>query len=175
MPECFGPHRTGDNAADLPVTAEPGCEHAQHTFGIEPIRLGPTSAVVHQNAGRLEHVGSDARRRQHSVEAKTRPGLPRSSTPHPRLRPAWTMRASAAPRSGPAELPRPMSYSIGAVERLQRYTPLHRMVPPESRPEMDRVHHPLPAQLGITFREYLGSLLATHGQLMMRSSSASRR
>src|ERR1700733_14577917 len=52
------PHDT----AYLAITAEPGCQYAQHAFGIEPIGLGPTGASVHEDAGRLEHVGNAAMR-----------------------------------------------------------------------------------------------------------------
>jgi len=50
------------DTAYLAITAEPGCQYAQHAFGIEPIGLGPTGASVHEDAGRLEHVGNGAMR-----------------------------------------------------------------------------------------------------------------
>jgi len=44
--------------------------------GVEPVGLGPAGAAVHQDAGRLEHIGSDAMRRQQSVQPKpVSPGL----------------------------------------------------------------------------------------------------
>src|SRR6266446_6699157 len=64
------------HAADLSVSGQPRREYAQHAFSVEPVSLGPTRAPVYQNAGRLEHVGSDAMRRQQSVQPKpVSPGL----------------------------------------------------------------------------------------------------
>jgi hypothetical protein len=68
--------RHAHHAADLSVSGQPRREYAQHAFRVEPVSLGPTRAPVYQNAGRLEHVGSDAMRRQQSVQPKpVSPGL----------------------------------------------------------------------------------------------------
>jgi hypothetical protein len=52
----------------LAVISQPGGEHAQHALCVEPVRLSPASAAVHQDAGRLEHIGGDAVSRQQAVQ-----------------------------------------------------------------------------------------------------------
>ena len=68
------------HAANLPISGQPGGEHAKHALGVEPVGLGPAGAAVHQDAGRLEHLGSDAVHRQRSVQPEPVPGPPRSNT-----------------------------------------------------------------------------------------------
>jgi hypothetical protein len=61
------------HAANLSISGQPGGEHAKHALGIEPVGLGPAGAALHQDAGRLEHVGSDAVHRQRSVQPEPVP------------------------------------------------------------------------------------------------------
>ncbi|ESY87253.1 hypothetical protein X741_32400 [Mesorhizobium sp. LNHC229A00] len=53
--------RHAHHTANVSVAAEPSCQHTkQHAFGIEPVGFGPPRPSVHQNTGRLKHVGIDA-------------------------------------------------------------------------------------------------------------------
>ena len=61
------------HAAHLPIATQPGGEHAQHALSVEPVCLGPACSAVHQDAGRLKHIGSDAMRRQQSMQPKPVP------------------------------------------------------------------------------------------------------
>src|SRR5438874_2115320 len=48
------------HAAHVPIAAQPGGQHAQHSLRVKPVRLGPACAAVDQDAGGLEHVSSNA-------------------------------------------------------------------------------------------------------------------
>ena len=52
------------HAAHVPIAAQPGGQHAQHSLRVKPVRLGPACAAVDQDAGGLEHVSSNAVCRQ---------------------------------------------------------------------------------------------------------------
>jgi hypothetical protein len=56
------------HAAALAITPKIGREHAQHAYGIEPVRLGPSGAAIDEDAGRLEHIVGDTMRRQQTVQ-----------------------------------------------------------------------------------------------------------
>src|SRR5262249_60824817 len=56
------------HAAALAITPKIGREHAQHAYGIEPVRLGSSGAAIDEDAGRLEHIVGDTMRRQQTVK-----------------------------------------------------------------------------------------------------------
>src|SRR5262249_34821674 len=56
------------HAAALAITPKIGREHAQHAYGIEPVRLGSSGAAIDEDASRLEHIVGDTIRRQQTVQ-----------------------------------------------------------------------------------------------------------
>lgn len=64
--------RHAHHTANVSVAAEPSCQRTQHAFGIEPVGFGPPRPPVHQNTGRLKHVGIDAIARQSGQYALSR-------------------------------------------------------------------------------------------------------
>jgi hypothetical protein len=54
----------------LVITPEIGRKHPQHALRIEPVRFGPSSTAVDENAGGFKNMAGDTMRRQQAVQAE---------------------------------------------------------------------------------------------------------